>query len=786
MTDRLKTVFRFAGGFVSDNTFGGEADNTMLGCQGLWVRANGVVETFSGVADFGEAAPIVNLGAGFTWNPPFLSLPVGIPSSIFEKGQWLLLDRNVVPVQRVVGPSLIELAQIPLPEPVSSSPSVSLLPIVVEVDDLRSNIARGSVIRYLSGTLLGVGYGRTYLGGVPVRSSSGDHFDLGKRMKIAIPDGGPDPSIFNIYDGGLPGFYPVDPTVTDPTYDGDFAVALGTDGKNAAGKYSIRLTRIRSATGGESNPTEPITFTLADNGSVTIDTSEWPKAWPGQTAWAVWITPEPLPDDSTDKPGPWYRWIAEDIPIAPDGTAPTRTFTWISQELEGSDLLEFDNDPPPDASFLAVLDDIVILCGTEGKPDPVTGLPTSPGPGCRPSKPLNPEAFPASYGTLVGPPEEIVGVVQGVGRIYLGTRNRVHIGTLTGNNIQPFQVRPFWHAGTCNSQQLIFVNGELYGYTGFGPTRSAGDGVAGSEEHLFGARVANVTRNWVRERVRVAYDPHRNAVVYMHTQDQKGPILLPDGTVSGPVWKTMCLPFMLDTQVWSGEMLVYDPFGLEDFNVSGAASVDGDLYLTAAGFNKEWDAGVFPGLVGYGMNTPFVDAGGEGLFKTLLGMTLTSHGQQQGLFIWRNNKIGSSLGNPGDLSFFPKDSTSVVIHPWYKLNARHCKTFSISWSGYWPGSGPRHEINEIAVESILERAHHWHMGLKSGISFSDIEPNVNLAVAGVGKIKDAFGEYASMSDTPDELAADAVLTDVVAAYNNLVRLWKKEQSRRRRAAIQMR
>jgi hypothetical protein len=77
------------------------------------------------------------------------------------------------------------------------------------------------------------------------------------------------------------------------------------------------------------------------------------------------------------------------------------------------------------------------------------------------------------------------------------------------------------------------------------------------------------------------------------------------------------------------------------------------------------------------------------------------------------------------------------------------------------------------------------MGLKSSISFSDIEPNVNLAVAGVGKIKQAFQEYASMTDTPDELAAGAALGDVVAAYNNLVRLWKKEQSRRRRAASQM-
>jgi hypothetical protein len=77
------------------------------------------------------------------------------------------------------------------------------------------------------------------------------------------------------------------------------------------------------------------------------------------------------------------------------------------------------------------------------------------------------------------------------------------------------------------------------------------------------------------------------------------------------------------------------------------------------------------------------------------------------------------------------------------------------------------------------------MAAKSTISFSDIEPNVNLAVAGVGKIKQAFQEYASMSDTPDELPDTAVLGDIVSAYNNLVRLWKKEQSRRRRAASQM-
>jgi hypothetical protein len=929
MTDRLKTIFRFSNGFVPNTTYVGEADGTMLYAQGLWVRNNGLVETWSGLNNFGEQAPITALTGPFTFTAPNqLQVPAG-GAQIYEQGQWLLIDGNVVPVHRVLSDTLIQLADIPLFEPVSANPSVSLLPVVTEVDDFRCNFSRGSVRRYLSGTLVGVGHGGVWLGGAQVRTAGGTQLVLKNRLQIAVPANTTDFSIYNFYDAGLPGFWPIDPIVTDPSFTGTFTVTLGTDGKMPAGRYSMRLTRIRKETGGESNPTDPIEFTVSANGSVTINAADWPKPWPGQTAWGVFMTPEPLPADSTDKPGPWYRWPFEDIPVGGTGTqalpggnpgfaliggpvsvnaadygwlrygmddngfqiyakdgdlalgtadyfwenyfpalnfgifqarvtaanggsanahlgliirAPvagantitdpyvyigyqyqqskiifshrpppgggaatdliiplttpltfpfflriiaeggstkafysqngvtwtqagsdtgfnlgagagtwyygwtavpmitppvasgsplmngyfdqfvyppdpttastttaTRKFSWISQELEGSDLLEFDNDPPPDASFLAVLDDIILLCSTEGRPDPVTGLPTSPGPGIRPSKPLNPEAYPAAAGTLVGPPEDIIGVLEGVGRVYIGTRNRIHIATLTGNNAAPIQVRPFWTAGITNPQQIVFVNGELYGYTGFGPTRSAGDGAVGSEEHTFGARVQNVTRNWVRERVRVGYDPVNRAVVYFHTQDQKSVITLPDGSVSEPIWKTMALPFMLDTQVWSGLMFIHDPLGLDDFHVSGVATVDGELFSAVHGYNQLWDGGDFGGLLGYGFLTPSVDAGQPGLFKTLIGMSLSSLAQRQFLFVFQNNRVSGiapGINLEPEAKFFPEDSPVVMTHPWYKLNVRHSKTFFIQWAGFWGPSGLPYQVNEIVVDSILERAHH--------------------------------------------------------------------------------
>jgi hypothetical protein len=77
------------------------------------------------------------------------------------------------------------------------------------------------------------------------------------------------------------------------------------------------------------------------------------------------------------------------------------------------------------------------------------------------------------------------------------------------------------------------------------------------------------------------------------------------------------------------------------------------------------------------------------------------------------------------------------------------------------------------------------MALKSGMSFSDIEPNVVQNTASIDRIRGAFIEYASMTDTPDELPATATLADAINQINNLIRIGKKEQQRRRRAALQM-
>lgn len=120
------------------------------------------------------------------------------------------------------------------------------------------------------------------------------------------------------------------------------------------------------------------------------------------------------------------------------------------------------------------------------------------------------------------------------------------------------------------------------------------------------------------------------------------------------------------------------------------------------------------------------------------------------------------------------------------------------------------------------------MGLKSSLSFSDIDANINALDARVGRIQSALAEYANMTDVPYEVARPigaatpyittpdtgiepptgeeppaqskpaeprvppetlAQLTDafdaLALAHNNLVRLYKKDKQRLRRASQQI-
>lgn len=257
----------------------------------------------------------------------------------------------------------------------------------------------------------------------------------------------------------------------------------------------------------------------------------------------------------------------------------------------------------------------------------------APGPVIRPAQPFvggyNIEAFPARLAVALNPPETIIGFVEGIGRIYLLTSNRLHIATLSGDPSFPITVRPFWRTGFQNPQACVFVNGYLYGYTTNGATRSAGSGDVVEEEHSFAKPVEHDMANWNPGNVVIGYDPKNEAVVYIHSRD---------GISSSGFYYSTALMYMLRLGRWSTPIrLEGDTSYPGDFFVTSCATVNGRLFVTAnialassAGFFVfEWDKipdlSTMRRIQGY-LASPFVDMGAEGFDKDIHGLQIVTNG----------------------------------------------------------------------------------------------------------------------------------------------------------------
>src|SRR6185503_2405125 len=151
-------------------------------------------------------------------------------------------------------------------------------------------------------------------------------------------------------------------------------------------------------------------------------------------------------------------------------------FEWLDGQIERNELVTFDNDAPSPAGWVVNFNNVPVYVSCQGTDS------TTPGPFIIPAKPGNIEAAPLTLAFSSSPPEIIYGVTQGQGRLYLLTSNHLQICQGTPQPDTPVLIQPFWKTGFSNPYQVVFVNGRLYGYPVSGPTRSASEGVEGSEE----------------------------------------------------------------------------------------------------------------------------------------------------------------------------------------------------------------------------------------------------------------------------------------------------------------
>ncbi len=583
--------------------------------------------------------------------------------------QWILAGNDIWNVYSIESDTSLTLTQ-----PINTTAvgaTISRVQQVIEVDNVRCNLIRGSVIRFPNGNFLVVGDGVVRFNENVLTSS----VTASKRLTLGIINPGTSTSINTGYTS-----YPLGMAV--PTLTTLTAVGGGTKNMQA-GVYSVRIVPERIVTGGYNNPSNKIEVTLTAGQRIQITFPAMDTA-SGQDAWGVYVS---LYSTGGGIEGPWF-YYGQITTSQVSSAGGTFTIEYNDAEVSGNRLLSFDNDPPPDAVFVATLQGLPVLLSCNGKGRKLQGTvattsgngavvgtgtsfttdlnrgqliyinnklytvvtitdatnmtvtpnadvtasslvialaDTAPGPVIRPAKPAingaNLEAFPASFKVAVDPPENIVAWCRGAqGRIFVGTENYIHLVSSTGNPDLPVTVRPFWRTGVRNSQALLFVNDTLYAFTVNGPTRSIGDGDETIEEHAFAAPVSADFASWEPERVRVGYDPVNEAVCFFYAKP---------GNAEIGFRVTQCLMYMLRLGVWSPLIQIQDVNLAADRIVTGVATVAGKMVLCVmdtvapSGNNFSWDEGA--SAISAYIATPFMDAGDPGADKTITGLQMTGY-----------------------------------------------------------------------------------------------------------------------------------------------------------------
>lgn len=378
-------------------------------------------------------------------------------------------------------------------------------------------------------------------------------FTLSGAPNIAIYN--PATNIYTVFPLGL-----ATPTVA-PTIT---SVAGGTH-KMAAGNYSLRLVPSRTATNGYGNPGPRTDFTIANpNERAQVDSSLVPMDTAhGQDQWDNYGS-----ESTVDRAqGPW--WFDREVPAS---EGPVFFIEYLDAEINRRGLLDFNNDPPPNAGFIAVL---------EGNPQWVSCFGKfggSPGPSLVPAKPFNIEAAPSDWNVTSSPPQNLLGVTTSLARLYCSTPSSLQQGVYAPANdpfqiIPPTSLRPYWNVGFSNPYQLIHIANNLIGYPHNGPTRSIADAERANEQ-FFGGYVAEITKRWVGAHVLVEHDPDPNvdAVCFFHPADSKN---------AAGFWRTRVLLWGVRQQAWIGEVMIESD--TRDMIVCGVAKVDEHLEFLAGG-----------------------------------------------------------------------------------------------------------------------------------------------------------------------------------------------------------
>jgi hypothetical protein len=691
MPQKFRQHLRFNGGFVPSQQVNGEANDTVYRGQNVIFKGsagNIYAEAFRGWQDRTNGTIfLINTGITVTaisGNQTITQTPAsGGMAAALRGGHMIQLDGRPYLITAVptTNTATIQPAFQPVTTPLPASYTIFVMPTLCPMNNrLGVAFGGGNAISLPRGHILTTGI-KNILQGYPNPASGTvvvNDIGLGVSGSPALIRA---PSFLTEIPLGFA--VPVISAIT----------AVGTGTKNMpAGTYSMRISRGRSETTGYGNPSEAAEVTINAGQAIRIT---FPAFATGQTTWRIFGSLFSVAEGIT---GPWYELdelTTTQVTTGGPGGANTFDFEWRDFEIAGSQLATFDNNIPPQAEFVVLFGGIPILLSCLGQPpsDTPTAADRSPGPSLQPAKAYNIEGFPAAASLAVGPVQNIVGFVEGEGRLYVMTSDYVHIVTLTGNPDQPLTVRPFVQSSFVRHNSLVYVEGILYGYGRRGPVRISGAEGTGAEDRTFAAAVRDVTADWEAARVFVMYDPYNEAIVYIHSSDD----------LLGGFWTSKALVYHLPLGIWSTPLIIQESG--RDMNVSGVATLNGRAFFVTANDLWMWDAGAADRQ--WFVTTPFIDQSAEGLDKNIRNLAVTGRGGigYAGVYgplsgdpvdIGSLEAIGAGGSRSGSIVLQPT-SNEVAVSKVYKLNVRNIRLYALKVGGTDVVARPRDRVDEMVL-----------------------------------------------------------------------------------------
>lgn len=384
------------------------------------------------------------------------------------------------------------------------------------------------------------------------------------------------------------------------------------------GDYAIKITRKRSFTTGESNPSASTGAFNVNGHKVTIT---FPAAGSGlglHDYWGIYVTP--AGQGSTNNFG-----FLMDVPSSMSSI----TLDWREGDVDFDLGPPTDHDPPPTSpnapKFVIQMGQILILLGTFG------------GTFISPSVPGDAESYPFLYAQQLTPAEQIIGFARAnEGQYFIWTANSVQCITYTGSPSAPVQITTLWgHTGIQGIHGACFAFNQFVGFNSVaGPVMMGPDGAIDTQ---FALPVRDKIRQlgWNAANVVVGHDPTRDIIVFAH------------GSIG--------FVYMRSLGIWS------PPIDLSALGtVASAVTINGQLYL---GNNAQqlftWEQG--SGVASWFIAPCWEDAGSDAHRKTIIGWRTSCNANNMStkLFLDYSNSPSVTVNDVGSGQHLTKWSPRI-------------------------------------------------------------------------------------------------------------------------------